>query len=82
LLTLALIYPEAPKVGRGQKVYTEKGLGTQTFAPSVSQARTVIEYAPELVDNVKSGIIALDNAYRQPFWPIWSHHWPSDGKMH
>jgi hypothetical protein len=44
-LAHALIYPEAAKVGRGQKVYG-KGAGSGTFHQRVSEARTVVKSSP------------------------------------
>jgi hypothetical protein len=55
-LAHALIYPEAARLKR--KGSASVDLQNQDQG-AVSHARTVIEYAPELVDNVKSGMITV-----------------------
>lgn len=73
-LAHALIYPEAKHTGRGNKIF-----GTEHFRPRVTEARIIIEHAPELVENVKNGIIALDNAYRQAAERKKAKEWLVDG---
>jgi hypothetical protein len=61
-MVVATEYPEVPKVGRGQKVPV-----TETFpmiSPArLSEARTVIEYASDLVNRVITSAMSLDKAY-------------------
>lgn len=60
-MVAACIFPEPEKGGRGKKALTIKEIGVN--AGSLSQARTVIRYAPELVDDVKAERRSLMDAY-------------------
>lgn len=63
-MVVATQYPKVPKVGRGQKVSA-----TETFpmvsSGKLSMARTILEYAAELVDAVIAGGKSLDAAYAE-----------------
>ena len=60
----AKAFPEPAKVGRGQKVSA-----TETFpmvSPGrLSEARTILHFAPELADQVLSNFMTLPDAYNE-----------------
>jgi hypothetical protein len=77
-LAHALIYPdpvEPAQRGRGHKTIRSDGF----LQPRIYEARAVIEHAPELIENVKNGIITLDNAYRQAAERKKAKEWLLDG---
>ena len=60
-MAVAMIYPK-PERGRGKK---DPAKGTEQVSYSrVKVARTVLQYAPDLADNVLSGAESLDAAYK------------------
>ena len=59
-MAVAKIYPKPEKGGRGKTVRLPDGLSKQR----ISEARTVLQYAPDLADNVLSGSASLDVAYK------------------
>jgi hypothetical protein len=62
-MVVATEYPEVPKVGRGQKVPV-----TETFpmiSPArLSEARTVIAYAPDLINQVITSAMSVPQGNR------------------
>lgn len=77
-LAYALIFPKPAKGGRGK----QNPVDLRSLGSTVGHARTVIEHAPELVENVKSGFIALDNAYRQALERQRAKQWLIEGEVH
>ena len=60
-MEVAKIYPEPEKLKRGgSSVSEQQGLSKARL----SEARTVLQYAPDLADNVLSGSSSLDDAYK------------------
>ncbi len=59
-MAVAKIYPDPEKGGRGKTVRLPDGLSKQR----ISEARTVLQYAPDLADNVLAGSDSLDDAYK------------------
>jgi hypothetical protein len=53
--------PEASKGGRGKKALETSAFSRQR----VGQARTVLQFCPEMVDSVIDGTIGLDDAYAE-----------------
>jgi hypothetical protein len=62
-IAVAVIYPESEKGGRGQKGLSSKGF-SDVASGRLSQARTVLKLAPDLVDGVLAGSVTLDAAYK------------------
>jgi hypothetical protein len=62
-MSVAKIYPEPDKGGRGKVKNLKETLGFSTMR--LSQARTVLRFAPELVDLVLDGSKGLDEAYKK-----------------
>ncbi len=50
-MAVAMIYPKPEKGGRGKKSFVAK----EFSQGGLSKARTVLQYAPDLADNVLSG---------------------------
>ncbi len=64
-MVVAKIYPELEKGGRGKKSEAMKLAGSGGFAVQrVNEARTVLQHAPDLADNVLAGSTSLDEAYK------------------
>lgn len=59
-MALARIYPEPEKGGRGKNSSISEGF----HSGYLSMARTIIQFAPEKMDLVKSGAESLDAAYQ------------------
>lgn len=59
-MTVACIYPEKSKGGRG----VNSTLNVEFSSNYLSYARTILEYAPDLVNQVKSGGKSLNDAYK------------------
>ena len=59
-MAVAMVYPEPIKIKRsGSVIITDPGVD-----PSyLSHARTVLQYAPDLADNILAGSSSLDEAY-------------------
>ena len=57
-MAVAVIYPEPEKGGRGKTIPKPDGISKQR----ISVARTVLHYAPDLVDGVLAGATSLDDA--------------------
>ncbi len=63
-MSVAKISPEPGKGGRGKKT---SGNIAETAGFSqwrLQQARTILRYAPDLSDNVLTGVVSLDEAYK------------------
>jgi hypothetical protein len=76
-MAYALIFPEPEQTGGGRgKTHFDRN---KFMRPKISDARTVIKYAPELVERVKSGIITLDNAHHQAAERKNAEEWLEDG---
>jgi hypothetical protein len=60
-MAVAMIYPEPEKGGRGKNAV----LNTEFSTASLSHARTVLKFAPDLADSVLSGAVALNGAYEK-----------------
>ncbi len=63
-MAIAMITP-AQKGGRGKTVAVPQGFSKER----ISNARTVLEYAPDLAANVLSGSETLDAAYKPAHGP-------------
>ena len=62
---MAKIYPEPGKGGRGKRI---SGNIAETVGFSqwrLQQARTILRYAPDLSDNVLTGVVSLNEAYKE-----------------
>jgi hypothetical protein len=60
-MLIAMLYPDPEKGGRGKN----SKLNLEFSGMRLSQARTVLRYAPDLLDPVRSGAISLNNAYEE-----------------
>ena len=61
-MTVAKIYPEPERGGRGKKAT----VSVENVSPQrVSYARSILRYAPDLADNVLRGSASLDDAYKR-----------------
>jgi len=59
-----MIFPDSEKGGRGKKSSGTKAAETAGFSyRRLAEARTVLQYAPDLADNVLTGSTSLDDAY-------------------
>ena len=59
-MTVARIYPEPEKGGRGKTVRFPDGISKQR----ISEARVMLRFAPDVADNVLTGTTSLDVAYQ------------------
>jgi hypothetical protein len=67
-MLMAVLYPDPEKGGKGRNSLLSKefNVARLEFSGSrLSQARTVLRYAPDLLDPVRSGAMALNAAYEQ-----------------
>jgi hypothetical protein len=60
-MLLAMLYPDPEKGGRGKNSL----LNLEFSGMRLSQARTVLRYAPDLLDPVRSGAMSLNKAYEE-----------------
>jgi hypothetical protein len=63
-MVAACMYPDPEKGGRGQKALIAKEFTGIINQGSLSQARTVLALAPDLVPEVKTGERSLADAYK------------------
>lgn len=65
-MAVARMYPEPEKGGRGNKINSSKNEDFKKISTgNLSQARTIIAYAPDFVDSVISGAVSLSDAYKE-----------------
>ena len=63
-MVAACMFPEKEKGGRGKKASVTEGFSGVSSYKMLSEARTVIALAPDLVDEVKKGQRSLADAYK------------------
>ncbi len=63
-MTVAKIYPDTEKGGRGKKSSANLAETAGFSQRRLQQARTVLQFAPDLADGVLTGSTALDEAYK------------------
>lgn len=63
-MAVAKIYPEPGKGGRGKRTSGNLAETAGFSQRRLQEARTILKYAPDLADNVLTGSMSLDEAYR------------------
>ncbi len=63
-MTVAKIYPDTEKGGRGKKSSSNLAETAGFSQRRLQQARTVLQFAPDLADGVLTGSTSLDEAYK------------------
>ena len=63
-MTVAKIYPDTGKGGRGKKSSANLAETAGFSQRRLQQARTVLQFAPDLADGVLTGSTSLDEAYK------------------
>ncbi len=63
-MTVAKIYPDTEKGGRGKKSSVKLAAIAGFSQRRLQQARTVLRFAPDLADGVLTGATSLDEAYK------------------
>jgi hypothetical protein len=67
-MLIAMLYPDPGERGRGKKSLLSKDFNVTQLEFSgsrLSQARTVLRYAPDLLDSVRIGAMTLNKAYEE-----------------